>query len=409
MYNEISHTLIYRKFLKNNYNMTGNFYLLPLMLILLSSGVIPYSHASVESEAQEDLLAGCRSDQTLVYRFAYQDYVCVEPSTAQRWTQLGFAEIKQEATSIKMDDSKYDATSYEEKYPGAPPPPPTKSSTLDNESVCRDGQVLFNKTLYQDSICVNLYTAMNWERLGLGEIIDNKKTLEVIEDESETLVEDESETLVEDESETLVEDESETLVEDESETSTNLSEYEYEEQYGNPIIYSIEDKIWAIVDDKSSSIFIEGDSGIIMIDSLSSYSSMEKVLNEFKSISDQKVKIIIFTKINSESVLASSAVTLTQSGEVEMILSDELLYEYSQDYDLSIENVVTYPSQSVFTINVGGVNADLFSINGFDTEQTFISLPDYEKILVGDSKSGIFPSLLDVEHLEAFSDQQKPE
>jgi hypothetical protein len=69
------------------------FLVIPLVLIILSSGIAPFSFASVESEAQEDILAGCRDGQTLVYRTSYQDSVCVDPSTADRWVELGLAEI----------------------------------------------------------------------------------------------------------------------------------------------------------------------------------------------------------------------------------------------------------------------------------------------------------------------------
>ena len=48
--------------------------------------------------------------------------MCVEPSTAKRWVELGFAEIKQNSTSsTTMNESNPDTT-YEEQYPGAPPP-----------------------------------------------------------------------------------------------------------------------------------------------------------------------------------------------------------------------------------------------------------------------------------------------
>lgn len=114
---------------------TKIFLVLPLMLILLSSGIIPHTFASVESEAEEDIYAGCRSDQSLVYRFTYQDYICLDPSTAERWEKLGMAEIIQNAT-VQKDDS-LDESGVE--YYGAPPPPPVKTDTSENFSECRPG------------------------------------------------------------------------------------------------------------------------------------------------------------------------------------------------------------------------------------------------------------------------------
>ena len=132
--------------------LAGRFLVLPLMLILLSSGVLPYSFASVESEAHEDILAGCRDGQTLVYRLTYGDFICLDPSTAERWVKLEMAEIIQNATE-KIVDQEIDDADID--YYGAPPPPPVQNPTTDNDSECRDGFTLVHRFSYDDLQCVD--------------------------------------------------------------------------------------------------------------------------------------------------------------------------------------------------------------------------------------------------------------
>ena len=380
--------------------MPRKFFIFPILFILFTAGIFPYSYASPESEAEEDLYAGCRSEQTLVYRFAYLDHVCVEPSTAKRWVELGFAEIKQNSTgSNNVNESNPDAT-YEEKYPGAPPPPPIKAPS-ETDSLCRDGQVLVYRLTHQDNFCINQYTAITWERLGLVEILDTKIHSEDIVDSAPIIVEPIEEIIVEDKPEPI----EEIIVEGELEVNNTISEFDLTELSDFPKIYEIDYEVWAIVDyDKSSSVVMEGKNGLVMIDSLKSYQSMQKVVNHFEKISNKHVKVIIFTSASSESVSASSAVVSDGVDKVEMILSDELLYLYNQDNDLKIENVITYPTHEIFSINVGGIEVDLISFDGYTSEHTYISSPISNGMLIGDSNNGIFPVVLDMDYVEMFNE-----
>jgi len=77
---------------------------LPLVFTVLLSGITPFTFGSVDTEAEEDILAGCRNDQSLVYRFTYHDYICLDPPTAERWEKLGLSEIIQNAIKINEND-----------------------------------------------------------------------------------------------------------------------------------------------------------------------------------------------------------------------------------------------------------------------------------------------------------------
>ena len=385
----------------------------PILLILLPLATIPYSYASVESEAQEDIQAGCRDAQTLVYRFAHKDFVCVEPSTAVRWVNLGMAEIIQE----NSQDSTDEVQSVEPtEFPGSPPPPPQRSPS-DVAADCRPGFTLVHRITYDDLYCINSITAITWERLGLSEFVDAGQSEEAtVEQSEEATVEQSEEATVGADGiiskdlkvieESILDEEQEFPFESEQKVNGDTPSSDLIDYSEFPKIHSIGNQIWAIVDyDKSSSVLIEGDSGIIMIDSLNSYGSMKKAMDNFKTITDKDIKTIVFTTVSPESVFASSVVTTGRNADVKIVLSDELLYLYNHNYDLNIQNAVTFGFQ--FSIDVAGVNLDLITSNGFDnSEQIYILDTDHDRLLVGNDKHGIFPVLLDMEYLQIFNDQK---
>ncbi len=122
----------------------ANLLILPLFLILFSSSFVPFSFATSWSEAQEDIRAGCRDEQSLVKRFTNNEYVCVSPSTAERWVELGMAEIISEPKQIEKEKPPQE---LDPVYYGAPPPPPEKTTDATAvNSECRVGFTLFNKS-----------------------------------------------------------------------------------------------------------------------------------------------------------------------------------------------------------------------------------------------------------------------
>ncbi|MCV0400521.1 MAG: hypothetical protein K5777_00860 [Nitrosopumilus sp.] len=376
------------------------------MMIILSSGIIPYSYASVESEAEEDLMAGCRDDQTLVYRFAYKDYVCVTPSTADRWVELGFAEIKQKSTSGTKDVSDVDENStFELKYPGAPPPPP-KKSTSSSDSECREGQVLIYRFSYNDTFCVNKITAITWERLGLAEIADVQKSA-MINDDSKNVSEIEEEYFeenIEPTPEENIEPTTEENIEPtpEENIESTIFSYDSDLDYSDfPRMKSIDENIWFIVDyDGSRSVIIEGSDGLIVVDTLNSYKSAKKVLDEFKAFSNKPVKIIVFTMFNPNFYSSSNAFLEGGDGDVEIVMHEDLLNAYLDDFDKDIPNAVTFSSK--FSIDVSGVQMILQTGDWGDSYQTYVYLPDIGGLLIGDSVDGLSPLILQMRYLQSF-------
>ena len=278
-------------------------------------------------------MAGCRDNQTLVYRSAYHDYVCVEPSTADRWKELGFAEIIQENPQSTKEINKTETT----EFIGAPPPPPQRSLS-DVTADCRPGFTLVHRITYDDLYCINSTTAITWERLGLVEMIKNSiseqddvpveitsnlssenifETIELpLEKEQETMVGEEQETMVEEEQETFIDEESE-FVKDTPQNSNDSDAY--------PIIRQINKNIWNAIDyDGSTSFIIEGDEGIIVINSLSSYNSNKEIIDEFQKISTKQIRSIILTNISSEILFNLDAYIEKSDARVNIIIYENL-------------------------------------------------------------------------------------
>jgi len=408
--------------------MSKNSYILFIMMILFTSSFVPYSFASIESEALEDVLAGCRDGQTLVYRAAYLDYVCVDPSTAERWVELGLAEIAQEAVESDPAETIETPKPLEEsEFPGAPPPAPkpTVRDTSD-DSECREGNILIYRFAYQDTICTSPSTASTWERLGISEIVkkssstqneilidsspdDIVATPDVLDiEESETIVEEESETIVEEESETIVEEESETIVEEESETIVEEESIPVDgippiliDSDTYPIIREVEEDFFNLIDhDGSTSFIIVGDEGLIAIDSLSSYESAKKIMDGFDPAPHKKIKAVILTNINPEILFALDAYSERSDGSFEIVIAEDLLREFQFTYDTQVENTVPF-SDSLF-IDVAGLDLEVFVTENHDSLQTLIYLEDYDGMIVGNSEYGIYPFFIDIESLSSF-------
>jgi len=432
--------------------MGKNSYILFIMMILFTSSFVPYSFASIESEALEDVLAGCRDGQTLVYRAAYLDYVCVDPPTAERWVELGLAEIAQEAViSDTTETIETPETSEESEFPGAPPPAPkqTERDTSD-DSECREGNILIYRFAYQDTICTSPSTASTWERLGISEIVkkspsaqneilidsppddlvtipdisDIEESQTIVEEESQTIVEEESQTIVEEESQTIVEEESQTIVEEESQTiveeesQTIVEEesqtiVEEESQIAKdvpsifidsdiyPMIREVEEDIFNLIDqDGSSSFMIIGDEGLIAIDTLSSYESTKKIMANFDSAPDKKIKAVILTNINPDILFALEAYSERSDGTLEIVISEDLLDDFQFTYDTKVEHSVPF-SDSLF-IDVAGLELEVFEIENHESFQTLIYLEDYEGMIIGNSDYGIYPFFIDIESLSNF-------
>jgi hypothetical protein len=255
--------------------------------------------------------------------------------------------------------------------------PERTPSVISDNSECREGYTLVYRFTHKDTFCTSPSTASTWERLGLAEIVKNSISVgddEPVEDQvdlpSENLVET-IELPPEEEPEIVMEEESE-FVEEIPRFSNDSDDY--------PMIRQIEENIWHIVDyDGSSGFLIEGDKGIIVINSLSSRQSTDKIIDEFQKISDKKIKAVILTNINSEILFAVEAYVEKSDGVLDIIISEYLLQHYETTSNSKVEN--TIPFSSSLSVDIIGVNLELLTNDRNDSFQTVIHIPDYGQFI----------------------------
>jgi len=367
------------------------------MMILFTSSFVPYSFASIESEALEDVLAGCRDGQTLVYRAAYLDYVCVDPSTAIRWVELGLAEIAQEAVESDPAETIETPKPLEEsKFPGAPPPAPkpTIRDTSD-DSECREGQILILKLSYSDTMCTSMDTALKWERLGIAEIIENEESF----DKTSQFVVDDS--AIESVSEETNLEETNVESVSEEENIPNLDKCESLDSSSSimsPSFLQVSNSTWVVFgDDVVNGAFIEGDDGIIAINTLNCYEVAKQTLDELRSFIDKPIKIIIFTSVSEELVDGSRAFLEEGDDDVEFIIHDNLMESLTEQVDSEEQTIHSFSSR--FGIDVSGIELKLIHVEDEYHEYLYIHQPQRDALLVGNDSDGLFPFLI---HLDNF-------
>ena len=75
-----------------------------------------------------------------------------------------------------------------------------------------------------------------------------------------------------------------------------------------PAVHQVIDNVWVAVGyDMANSIMIEGDDGLIIIDTLSTYEKAKEVITEFRKITDKPVKAIIYTHGHLDHVHGTAA------------------------------------------------------------------------------------------------------
>ncbi|NJK77802.1 MAG: hypothetical protein HC944_02020 [Nanoarchaeota archaeon] len=212
------------------------------------------SHDSAES--MEDIQAGCREGNILVFKFTNHEYLCTNPDTAKRWVELGLAEIIQTTTVATIDTPKVsepvqNTTPIQTKIP----------TTTSENSQCREGYTLVFRFTHKDTFCTSPSTAASWVKLGLAEIIQ-KEIMPITKVESAKVIQE-------------VNPKNNSKVNTSTPISTTknielpsfpkqpsinpkllaLNDYRYP-----PAIHKVNDRIWVAVGyDSANSVMIEGE------------------------------------------------------------------------------------------------------------------------------------------------------
>ncbi len=92
-------------------------FIIALIPLILSIGIIP-SISFVDALQPKDSETKCREEQILVFRTNANNYVCVFESTAERWVELGIAEIivlaEEESTEETMEEEAVEDSMQEQ-------------------------------------------------------------------------------------------------------------------------------------------------------------------------------------------------------------------------------------------------------------------------------------------------------
>ena len=395
-------------------------------MIIFLSGVVTFSFATVESEAQEDIGAGCVDEEALVFRFAYGDYVCVPQFTADKWVKYEMAEIITESKQVQKEKSPQQLNP---EFYGAPPPPPEKIRVSTYDSECRAGQIQFYQFHYQTTSCIEFSTAGLWEKLGLGIIVKPENIIEAeAAAEAEAQAADEAE-IIEEQRKLFVEESKLISLPDYPNQPSIRSELEATNNFWSPpAVHQVNDRIWVAVGyDIANSIMIEGDKGIIIVDTLGTYEKAKEVMQEFRKITDKPVKVIIYTHGHLDHVQGTKAFLEEGDGDVEIIAHESLLDFYINENSVlgpiaSVRTVYatgvmlpeedrnmglfpnpepgtiafvapTHTFSSEFSLDISGVKMELVYVAGESSDQLYVWLPDDETLLIGDNIYSIFPNI----------------
>jgi alkyl sulfatase BDS1-like metallo-beta-lactamase superfamily hydrolase len=210
----------------------------------------------------------------------------------------------------------------------------------------------------------------------------------------------------------------------------NLDLIAANDYWSPPAVHKITDGVYSAVGfDLANSIMIEGDDGIIIIDTLSTYEKAKEVITEFRKITDKPVKAIIYTHGHLDHVHGTGAF-LEEGEDIEIYAHESHVDFYINEnsvlgpaatirsgnaagsflpsegpdrFDLGIfppmsPGTISYafPTQT-FTdeleVEISGVKLKMVFVAGESSDQIYIWLPEKEVLLIGDNIYAIISNI----------------
>jgi len=174
---------------------------------------------------------------------------------------------------------------------------------------------------------------------------------------------------------------------------------------------------------------IEGDDGLIIVDTLSTYESAKNVITEFRKITDKPVKAIIYTHghldhvhgtgafleegedieiyahdshvdfyINENSVLGPIASTRSAHASGAFLPNDGPDARNMGVFPPMLPGTIAYvaPTQTFsdeLEVEISGVKLKMVFVAGESSDQIYIWLPEKEVLLIGDNIYAIIPNI----------------
>ena len=197
-----------------------------------------------------------------------------------------------------------------------------------------------------------------------------------------------------------------------------------------PAVHQVTDNVWVAVGyDMANSIMIEGDDGLIIVDTLSTYEKAKEVITEFRKITDKPVKAIIYTHGHLDHVHGTAAF-LEEGEDVEIYAHDSHLDFYINEnsvlgpiasmrsahavgafspaespdksnmgvFPLATLGTIAYvaPTQTFsdeLEVEIAGVKLKMVFVAGESSDQIYVWLPDEDVLLIGDNIYAIIPNI----------------
>jgi len=197
-----------------------------------------------------------------------------------------------------------------------------------------------------------------------------------------------------------------------------------------PAVHKVTDGVYVAVGyDLANSIMIEGDDGIIIVDTLSTYESAKKVITEFRKITDKPVKAIIYTHGHLDHVHGTGAF-LEEGEDIEIYAHDSHVDFYINEngvlgpiastrsahavgifspaegpdksnlgiFPPTPPGTIAYaiPTQTFsdeLEIEISGIKLKMVYVAGESSDQIFVWLPEKEVLLIGDNAYAIIPNI----------------
>ena len=286
-------------------------------------------------------------------------------------------------------------------------------------SQCRDDKVEVLRFSPKRTVCVFLDTAKKWEQYGIAEIISLPAPKKEIPTQPEIPSIPQ-----------LPEREKFSLPPYPDQPSINPKLLATNDFWSPPTVHKIGDRVYSAVGfDLANSIMIEGDGGIIIVDTLSNYETAKEVMGEFRKITQKPVVAIIYTHGHLDHVHGTKAF-LEEGENVEIYAHESHLDFYINENSVlgpiaSIRsahaagsflpeegpdqsNMGVFPQPKSGTIayspptqtfsdeldlEISGVKMKLTFVAGESSDQIYVWLPDEEVLLIGDNFYGIVPNI----------------
>jgi alkyl sulfatase BDS1-like metallo-beta-lactamase superfamily hydrolase len=197
-----------------------------------------------------------------------------------------------------------------------------------------------------------------------------------------------------------------------------------------PAVHQVTDNVYVAVGyDLANSIMIEGDDGIIIVDTLSTYEDAKEVITEFRKITDKPVKAIIYTHGHLDHVHGTGAF-LEEGEDIEIYAHESHVDFYINEnsvlgpiaavrsghasgaflpsegedrFNLGVlapmePGTISYafPTQTFsdeLEVEISGVKMKMVFVAGESSDQIYIWLPDQEVLLIGDNIYAIIPNV----------------